>query len=147
MKRAMVIALSAVLITTLALGLLYAQQTGPGTPPPGQGTQQQQGWYCPWCGGGGCPMMGYGGMMGPGGMWMHRGWGMGSPGKQIQPLSLDQAKTLIENQLRMANNPNLKLGKVTEEKDHFLGEITTKDGSLVDKIQVDKNTGAMRSAY
>ncbi len=92
-------------------------------------------------------MMGQGGMMGRGGPWMHRCWGMGSPGKQLQPLSLDQAKTLIENQLRMANNPNLKLGKVTEEKDYFLSEITTKDASLVDRIQVDKNTGAMRSAY
>lgn len=72
---------------------------------------------------------------------------MGYPGKQTQPLSLDQAKVLIENQLRMANNPNLKLGKVTEEKDHFLGEITTKEGSLVDRIQVDKNTGGLRSMY
>jgi hypothetical protein len=92
-------------------------------------------------------MMGQGGMMGRGGPWMRRGWGMSSPGKQIQPLSLDQAKVLIGNQLRMANNPNLTLGKVIEEKDHFLGEITTKDGSLVDRIQVDKNTGWMRSTY
>ncbi len=93
-------------------------------------------------------MMGPGGMMGRGGMWMNRGWGMGYPGRQAsQSLSLDQAKVLIGNQLRMANNPNLKLGKVTEEKDHFLGEITTKDGSLVDRMQVDKNTGWMRSAY
>lgn len=79
---------------------------------------------------------------------MNRGWSMGYPGKQAnQPLTLDQAKLLLENQLRNANNPNLKLGKVTEDKDHFLGEITTKEGSLVDKVQVDKNTGAMRSAY
>ncbi|MEW6136922.1 MAG: hypothetical protein AB1733_01730 [Thermodesulfobacteriota bacterium] len=147
MKKTMLIALSAVLITTLGLGLLYAQQTTPGTTAPGSDTQQQQGWYCPWCGGGWCPMMGQGGMMGRGGMWMHRGGGMGYPGKQTQPLSLDQAKVLIENQLRMANNPNLKLGKVTEEKDHFLGEITTKEGSLVDRIQVDKNTGGLRSMY
>lgn len=74
--------------------------------------------------------------------------GMGYPGKQAsQPLGLDQAKLLLENQLRTANTPNLKLGKVTEEEGHFLGEISTEDGSLVDKIQVDKKTGAMRSAY
>lgn len=93
-------------------------------------------------------MMGPGGMMGRGGMGMHRGSGMGYPGKQAsQPITLDQAKSLLENQLRTANNPNLKLGKVTEEKDYFVGEITTKDGSLVDRIQVDKNTGWLRSAY
>jgi hypothetical protein len=87
-------------------------------------------------------------MWGSGGMGMHQGWGMRSPDRQpAQPLSLDQAKLLMENQLRSANNPNLKLGKLTEEKDHFLGEITTKDGSLVDRIQVDKITGGMRSAY
>ncbi len=42
---------------------------------------------------------------------------------------------------------NLKLGKVTEVKDHFLSEITTKDGSLVDRVRMDRNAGAMMSAY
>lgn len=47
------------------------------------------------------------------------------------------------------NNPNLKMGKLTgpEGKDYYEAEILTKDGSLVDRIQVNKNTGWFRSAY
>lgn len=152
MKKTAIVGLSSLLVAVLGLGLLYAQAPSPSTtsqPDP----QVQQGWWCPWCGRWEGPgtmgpgMMGRG-MWGSGGMGMHQGWGMRSPDRQpAQPLSLDQAKLLMENQLRSANNPNLKLGKLTEEKDHFLGEITTKDGSLVDRIQVDKITGGMRSAY
>jgi hypothetical protein len=93
-------------------------------------------------------MMGQGGMMGPGGMWMPPGGNMGFPGGQAnQSLTLGQAELLLENQLKATNNPNLKLGKITEEDGHYVGEITTKDGSLVDKILVDKNTGWMKSVY
>jgi hypothetical protein len=86
MKKTVMIALSAVLITALGVGLLYAQQTSPGTTPPPPGAQQQQGQYDSWYGGGWCPMMGYGGWMGPGGMtgrggrWMNRGCCMAYPG-------------------------------------------------------------------
>jgi len=85
MKKTVLIALSAVLITALGVGLLYAQQTSPGATPPQSGTQQQQGQYYSWYDGW-CPMMGYGGWMGPGGMtrrggrWMNRGCCMAYPG-------------------------------------------------------------------
>lgn len=103
-------------------------------------------------GGGGSSMMGQGGMKG--GM-MRQGGSIGSPQsgqqyggqRQGQPLTQDQVQLLLENYLRSTKNPNLKLGKVSESKDYFEAEITTKDGSLVDKIQVDKYTGKLRSAY
>ena len=44
-------------------------------------------------------------------------------------------------------NPNLKLGKIEEKGNNYQVNIETKEGSLVDKLLVDKNTGWMRSAY
>ena len=61
--------------------------------------------------------------------------------------SLDQqgAKTILENYLESTRNHNLKLGKLEDKGNAFEGEILTQEGSLVDKISVDKNTGRMRS--
>jgi hypothetical protein len=98
---------------------------------------------------------GYGGMMGPGywgpGQMMGPGYsgsdrwrGYGS--KSSEPLTKEDATKLLKRYIRNTNNPNLKLGKVTEGKKGFVGEVTTKDGSLVDKIEVNKNTGWMRPA-
>ncbi len=123
-------------------GMMSQQQS---TPMP----QQQSGWFCPWCGrmcgmrGG---MMMHRGMMHHRGMMMHGGGvhGMGQAGK---PLSKQQAEMLVEHYLQMKGNPNLKLGKITDEKDYFVAEITTKDGSLVEKYQIDKNTGWFKSIY
>jgi len=132
-------------------GMMGRQQSGP---------QADQGWYCPWCGaqmesemmhrhghGMGSGMMGRGGMMEQGrGMGPQYGPQYGGQ-QQGQPITQDQAKFLLENYLRSTKNPNLKLGKISEDKNHFEAEITTKDGSLVDKIMVDKYTGWFRSAY
>jgi hypothetical protein len=115
------------------------------------------------------------GMMGPGygtgpgyGMspgMMHRGWGMGpgmmGPGygprygqpygpryqQPQEPLTEKDAKGMVENYLRSTRNPNLKLGKIEDKGPYFEAEILTKEGSLADKIAVDKNTGWMRSIY
>jgi len=64
-----------------------------------------------------------------------------------QPLTQEQAKMMVEHYLKMKGNPNLKLGKLTDQKDYFVAEITTKDGSLVEKYQIDKNTGLFKSIY
>lgn len=113
-------------------------------------------------------MMGRGYGMGPG--MMHGGWGMGPgmrwgrgmdpaygqygpgyPGSRYQqpqkPIETDDAKKMLENYLESIGNPNLKLGKIKGKGEAFEAEILTKDGSLVDKIIVDKGTGWMRSAY
>jgi hypothetical protein len=88
----------------------------------------QGGWYCPW---------GQGGRMGP-----QMGPPVAQPG---QPLTADQAKALVEQHI--GANPNLKAGKVTPKEGFYEVDIVTKDGSLVDKIHVNKQTGWFRSVY
>lgn len=103
---------------------------------------------------------GYGmgpGMMGPGyGYGQQYGPQYGRQygpqyGRQYQqsqkPLNRNQAKHEVENYLGSMRNPNLKLGKIEEKGNNYQINIVTKDGSLVDRILVDKNTGWMRSAY
>jgi hypothetical protein len=93
------------------------------------------------------------GMMGPGMMgqgMMGGGYGpQYGPQYQQPPKPLDEkeAATLLENYLQSTRNPNLKLGKIEDRGKAFEAEVQTKDGSLVDKILVDKNSRWMRSAY
>ncbi len=120
----------------------------------------QGGWHCPYGNpyqggyGMGPGMMGYG--MGPGMMGYGRGYGMMGPGYGYyqryrlphQRLKEQDAKEIVENYLNSTRNPNLKLGKIKDEGYAFEAEIVTKkNGSLVDKVLVNKNTGWMRSVY
>ena len=45
-----------------------------------------------------------------------------------KPLSKEEATKLLEHYVQATDNPNLKLGKVTEDENNFVGEITTKEG-------------------
>ncbi len=100
-------------------------------------------------------MMGSGNGMGQGMMGSGNGYGQQNGpqyGRQYQqprqtPLDRNQAKQEVENYLRSRKNPNLQLGKIEEKGNGYQINIITKDGSLVDKIMVDKNTGRMRSTY
>jgi hypothetical protein len=68
--------------------------------------------------------------------------------QQVQrPLDRNDAKTMMQNYLNSTRNPNLKLGDVKDTQNAFEADIMTKDNSLVDRVQVDKNTGWMHSAY
>ena len=68
--------------------------------------------------------------------------------QQLQkPIDKAQAEAMLENYLRSTSNPNLKLGKITDQGNSFEADIVTRDNSFVDKILVDKDTGAMRSVY
>ncbi len=116
-------------------------------------SEQQTEWFCPWCGaqrgsGMGKGMMGGRHMMHQG-QGMHHGWSRGEcprgKGKQMAPLNKEEAKTLMNNYV--AANPNLKIGEVTEKDDAHVGKIVTKDGSLVEKLIVDKETGWMKREY
>jgi len=72
---------------------------------------------------------------------------MGSGSSRLEtPLQEEGARMVVENYLQSTRNPNLKLGKTTDQGDAFETEIVTKDGSLVDKLLVDKSTGWMRPA-
>lgn len=129
------------------------------------------GWYCPYCGqqmrpgmmgggygygmgpgmmgrGMGPGMMGHGYGMGPGMMGPEYGYGYGPQYQQPQKLLEEkEAKAILENYLRSTRNPNLKLGKINEQGNYFEAEITTREGSLVDRILVDRYTGWIRSIY
>jgi hypothetical protein len=133
------------------------------------------GWsYCPYCGGNlrdrgdADQYRGYGrhydrwgrggygmgpGMMGPG----HRPW-HGYPEdrggyrdrdvrEKQEPLEKKEARTIVSDMLDRSRNPNLKVGEIEEKETHFVVDVVTQGGSLVDKLQVDKQSGRMRSAY
>jgi hypothetical protein len=119
----------------------------------GYDQHQQEGWVCPWCGQGPGMMGPYGGpgrmgpgMMGPYGGPGGMGLGYGAYGSG-EPLTEDQTRVLMNRYIRSTGNPNIMLGKLTDKEDYFEIEIVTKDGSLVDKILVEKRTGWFRPSY
>jgi hypothetical protein len=133
MKRLALVGLMAFMAVILTMGTISAQPTGPG---------QGGGWCCPWMGGSG--PYGQGGRGGWYCPWMNPQTGapVAKPG---QALTADQAKAMVQQHI--GGNPNLKAGKVTEKNGAYEVDVVTKDGSLVDKIQVNKQTGWFRSTY
>ncbi len=91
------------------------------------------------------PMMAPG-KMGPGQpMAPGQGPGPGAMQPLIQDLSAAEVRHVIEHQLSWQGNPNVKVGKVDEKDDDtIVAEIVTQDGSLVQKLEVDRHTGLMR---
>lgn len=105
------------------------------------------------------PGMMRGGMMG--GQWGQGPRGFAGPGAGYagdhpcwqaasatgQPLTKEQATALVQNRLTRSGNPNLKIGNVTEKDGIFEVEIVTKDNSLVEKVQINKQTGWTQRAF
>ena len=97
----------------------------------------------------GCPgMMGPGmmgpGMMGPGMMGGpgHHGWG--NYQFPANP-SVSDIKAYLERWVAAMGNPRLKVGTVKEKNaDTIVGEIVTVDGSLVQRYEVDRQSGVYR---
>jgi hypothetical protein len=97
-------------------------------------------------------MMGRGYGMGPG--MRGGGWGYYGPRQDYpppsqmprQPLTREDASQQVQEYLSATGNPNIMLGEVQERETDFEATIVTKDGSLVDRILVDKNSGWMRPA-
>ncbi len=50
-------------------------------------------------------------------------------------------RLLLEYRLMLAGNPRLTVGKVTDQGDSILGQVVTREGSVVDEYRVDKKTG------
>lgn len=136
-----------VLISSLLLGssYLFAQ------PPYGNGgyggcgrmgggyAQSSDGWHCPGAG------QGHGGWRCA---WNGYGRGNGSGGGAAdsgQPLTQDQAMNLLDTYGNYKDNPRLQLKEMVDKGDYFEATIITRDGSLVDRIQIDKNSGRFRS--
>jgi len=77
------------------------------------------------------------GMMGQG---MGPGYGMMAPLRQ--DLSAADVRHMMEHRLAWYGNPHIKVGKVEEaDEDTVVAEIVTQDGSLVQKLEVDRHTG------
>ncbi len=91
--------------------------------------------------------MGLGPMHGRMGMKPCMRMGQGSGETPSGPLSAEDAGRLIETHLQNRGNPNLKLGDVETEDDHFIATIVTQDDSMVDKLKIDKETGWFQSIY
>ena len=99
---------------------------------------------------GGCPMMGKGmkGMMGQGGMGpgMMQG-GMGALfGSRVTPmmnLSADDVRGYLGAQLDRLGNKRLKVGDIKAEDGTITADIVTVDNSLVQRLKVDRHTGAI----
>lgn len=72
------------------------------------------------------------------GFRMGVGYGLQADGE----ITVDEIKGLLERRITMWNNPNLKVGAVTEKDENTItAEIVTKDGSLVQSMEFDRKTG------
>lgn len=126
---------------------------GPGGPGYGPGFGMMGPGYGPGYGMMG-PGAGYRGMMGPG---HHMSFGNGAgfgfgPCAQAaaaggEEVDVDDVTARMEHWLSMRGNDRLKLGKVEAvDEDTITAEIVTVDGSLVQKLEIDRHTGWTRPA-
>jgi hypothetical protein len=80
--------------------------------------------------------------MGPGMM----GQGYGPQYQQPQkPIAKSNAESMLQDYV--SRNSNLKVGTLQDEGSSFEADVTTKEGSLVNRLFVDKDTGRIRSEY
>jgi hypothetical protein len=116
-------------------GMMGQQMMGPGQPSQPTGQPMM-----------GCPMMA--GMMGQGGMGpgMMQG-GMGAVfGSRVTPmmnLSVEDVRGYLDAQLDRLNNKRLKIGDVKSDDGTITADIVTVDNSLVQRLKVNRHTGAI----
>ena len=76
---------------------------------------------------------------------MHHPGAMGLFGMKMgedRNYSADQIRTLSEAFLLRLGNENLKVGDITEtDKESYLVQVVTKDGSLVKEVEVSRKNG------
>ena len=59
-------------------------------------------------------------------------------------LTVDDVKAMMEHRLDRVQNDRLKLGDISERgEDSIIAEIVTQDGSVVDRLSIDRDTGRM----
>lgn len=137
MKRTLIALAAAATLGAAGFAATQAFAHGPGWGAgPTSGYGMMRGGYGP----GGPGMMGYG--HGPQGTAPCPAW---NDADDHDPLTLDQARQEVEQRLQWMGNPRLKLGKVeVKDDDTFVAEIVTVDGSLVDTLEIDRDSGFMR---
>ena len=102
-------------------------------------------------GGMGSGMMGSGmmdsGMMGSGLMQGGSRSGMGGLfGSRVTPimnLSVEDVRGYLDLRLKRLDNKRLKLGEIKPDENTITADILTVDNSLVQRLQVDRHTGAI----
>ncbi|WP_140056122.1 hypothetical protein [Oceanibaculum nanhaiense] len=83
------------------------------------------------------------GMMGPG--MMGQGMIYGMPDRYDQEITPDQVREMLQRRLDWHGNPRLKLGEIKPtEHGEILADIVTQEGSLVQRLAIDRRTGALR---
>ncbi|MEQ8356296.1 MAG: hypothetical protein RH942_12215 [Kiloniellaceae bacterium] len=81
------------------------------------------------------------GMMGPG---FDNGPGLGEQVVPSKDLTADDVRHFLEHRLEMHGNKRLKVGEVkAADEDKITADITTVDGSLVQRLEVDRHSGRM----
>ena len=116
-----------------------------GSGQPGQQTGQQMMGGCPMMGG----MMGQGkggmmqGGMGPGMMQGGMGRMFGSRVTPMMNLSAEDVRGYLGAQLDRLGNKRLKVGDIKAEDGTITADIVTVDNSLVQRLKVDRHTGAI----
>lgn len=96
------------------------------------------------------PLYAQGGMMqgGQGGMMQggSRSWMGGLFGSRVTPimnLSVDDVRGYLTLQLERLKNKRLKVGDIKSDDGTITAEIVTIDNSLVQRLKVDRHTGAI----
>ena len=134
------IGLGALIATLVGSSIAFAQEQKQSEPSPAEQKTDQKMMM------GGCPMMK--GMMGKGGMM---GQMMGPDkgalfGTRVTPmmnLSVEDVSGYLTVQLDQLNNKRLKLGEVKSEDGTITADIVTVDNSLVQRLKVNRHTGAI----
>ena len=85
----------------------------------------------------------HGGMMG--GSGMHGGMCAMMMAQGDKELSAEQVRAILAGQIAWTGNKRLKVGTVEQtDEESYVADIVTVDDSLVQKVEVDRRTGAMR---
>lgn len=81
-------------------------------------------------------------MMGPG---FGKGPCLGSQVVASKDLTANEVRHFLEHRLEMDGNKRLKVGEVKEaDNDKIVADVTTVDGSLVQRLEVDRHTVQMQ---
>jgi len=98
-------------------------------------------------GAGGSGMMGHQGMMGRSMMGPKTGWGpsFGDRVVAVKDLTSDDVSHFLLHRLEMHGNKRLMLGDIKQDgNDKIIAEIVTVDGSLVQRLEINRHTGKMK---
>jgi len=81
-------------------------------------------------------------MMGHPGMGPSYGRGHGMVVVPIRHLGADEVRHFLEHWIAEAGNSRLKVGDVKEiDDEHILADIVTREGALVDRLQIERHSG------